>query len=471
MSIKAWIISLICIISLPILAWFAGPVVAQEIAYQLEKGKNKAIREDIGVISQADSQSVLFNKVAEATKPAVVVVRVRKFANGRYKYSQASGVIVDAQRGHIITNYHVVAKADMVDVILHDQRIFRAQWFRGDKKTDLAVLKITADRLIACPFADSDAVKVGDCVLAVGAPLDLPQTITSGIISAKGRSTNPLMYQNYLQTDAAINRGNSGGPLLDTKGRVIGINTAIVSNSGMNGGIGMAIPANMVQNVLRQLINYGSVIRGYLGINYQPVSERMKEVYSLGDNTGAMITNVVIKSPASKAGLRAHDFLLSIDGREIKNTAELKNLIAMQTPGKQIKLTFIRDGRVLETHAIVGCLAEKNTGEDVCLTDFATQRERKIGLRVKTLTPDFGFPDHVKGVYVAGILRDGAAAYATPRPVEIGSVITHVGKRSVKNIQEFNRLISREIKELGGARLSLVSPRGIKYIVFVQAYR
>jgi len=259
----------------------AGPMLVERIAYAAEKGSNQAVREELRQLSEREQISRLFRTVAKAVKPAVVEVHVRKREAApsidmdeflrrffgeqvpprdsrpereRYRILRGlgSGVIVDAKNGYILTNHHVVAEADEVDVVLADGKKLDAEIVGGDWQTDLAVVKVESDGLIDAPLGDSDKMEVGDWVLAIGSPEKLPQTVTAGIISAKGRKTGGRPYENFLQTDAAINHGNSGGPLVNMRGEVIGINAAIVSRTGVNEGIGLAIPSNMAVDLQRQ---------------------------------------------------------------------------------------------------------------------------------------------------------------------------------------------------------------------------
>lgn len=294
---RAWIPTTV-MLGLVIGAVLLGPFLAGRITYAVEVAKQEATRQELAELSKHDRLSSLFRAVSKVVKPAVVEVRTMKKIEGRYldpfrffedgdlpfrfrfrrpqrrspqrrsipQRGLGSGVIVDAANGYILTNNHVVGGVDKVEVILADGRKFDAQWVRTDPDTDLAVVKIAADRLVEAPLGDSDQTKVGDWVLAIGSPRGLPQTVTAGIISAKGRRTriDGRMYQDFIQTDAAINRGNSGGPLVNMAGEVIGLNNSIISSSGGNEGIGFAIPSNMIKQIMNQLIDTGEVVRGWL---------------------------------------------------------------------------------------------------------------------------------------------------------------------------------------------------------------
>jgi serine protease Do len=219
------------------------------------------------------------------------------------------------------------------------------QWSRIKTATDVAVIKIKPERLIDAPLGDSDRTDIGDCVLAIGAPEGLSQTVTASIISAKGRTTGRRGYENFFQTDAAINHGNSGGPLLNTKGEVIGINTAIISKTGVNEGIGLAIPSNMVENVMKQLIDNGEVVRGYIGVHIQEVDEKLAKSFDLPNANGVLIAGVAPDGPAREAGIRTGDFVVNVGEKRTKNVNELRNCVASLAPGESVKVNLYREGK------------------------------------------------------------------------------------------------------------------------------
>ncbi|MBM0107660.1 Do family serine endopeptidase [Steroidobacter sp. S1-65] len=270
--------------------------------------------------------------------------------------SAGSGVIVDAKNGYIITNAHVIENADEITVTLLDDRQVKAEIVGRDKPSDVAVLKVPAKNLTEMPLADSSKAEVGDFVLAIGNPFALNHTVTSGIISALGRSdNNPESYQDFIQTDAPINPGNSGGALVDLKGQLVGINTAIFSGSGGNIGIGFAIPSNMVKAVMSQLVQYGEVKRGMLGVqlsnNFTP---GIAENLGLENARGALVSQVIEGSPADKAGIKAGDVITSINGRNVANAGELRNTIGLLRIGEKVELGLIRDGKPRRVSAVIG---------------------------------------------------------------------------------------------------------------------
>jgi Do/DeqQ family serine protease len=243
----------------------------------------------------------------------------------RKTQSLGSGVIVDAERGLILTNAHVIANADQITVKLGDGRSYEAELVGTDAETDIGVVKITAERLTDVPMADSSQLRVGDSVVAIGNPFGLTQTVTSGIVSALGRSGLGIEgYEDFIQADAAINPGNSGGALVDLKGRLVGINTAIFSGSGGDIGIGFAIPINMARQVMEQLVKHGKVRRGYLGIQLQDLDAELAEAFDIEARQGAVIANVLAGTPAQKAGLQAGDVIVSVNGRPVRSASDLK---------------------------------------------------------------------------------------------------------------------------------------------------
>jgi serine protease Do/serine protease DegQ len=264
----------------------------------------------------------------------------------RERMGVGSGVIVDARRGYIVTNHHVIDGADVITVTLRDRRRFKARVVGTDPEADVAVLQIEAKGLHAIPLGDSDTLRVGDFVVAIGSPFGLGQTVTYGIVSALGRSGLGIEgYENFIQTDASINPGNSGGPLLTTDGVLVGINAAIVGPSGGNIGIGFAIPSNMVKAIMEQLVRHGEVRRGYLGVMIQDLTPELAQAFGLQRREGAVIARVFPGSPAEKAGIRPGDVVVRADGHPIRDGASLRNAIGLVRAGESMRLEVLRDGR------------------------------------------------------------------------------------------------------------------------------
>jgi Do/DeqQ family serine protease len=273
----------------------------------------------------------------------------RRFFNApkqRERLTQAtgSGVIVDAAQGFVLTNNHVVANADAIEVTTKDNRRFAAKLVGRDEDTDIAVLKIDGGNLKAVPLGDSDRLQVGDFVVAIGNPFGLGQTVTSGIVSALGRSLGIEGYEDFIQTDASINPGNSGGPLVDLRGRLVGINTAILAPGGGNIGIGFAVPINMARNAMEQIIRYGAVKRGRIGVTIQDLTPEIAASLGSRRNAGAVISVVEARSPAERAGLRSGDIIVAVDGAPVRGASQLRNRIGLAAINDQVALTVERGG-------------------------------------------------------------------------------------------------------------------------------
>jgi Do/DeqQ family serine protease len=280
----------------------------------------------------------------------------------RETQATGSGVIVDAAQGYVLTNSHVTENGNSIEVTTKDNRHFRAKLIGRDPETDIAVLQISASNLTAVPMGDSDRLQVGDFVLAVGNPFGLGQTVTSGIVSALGRSPGIEGYEDFIQTDASINPGNSGGPLVDLQGRIIGINTAIVAPSGGNVGIGFAVPINMARQVMEQLISGGEIKRGHIGVQIQDLTPDIAQGLGTAHTQGAVIARVEPGSPAERAGLRTNDLVVAVNGTPIRNSAELHNRVGLSRVGEAVDLTIVRGG------------SERTVA--VRVDQFAAQRQR-----------------------------------------------------------------------------------------------
>ncbi|MGH6927120.1 MAG: trypsin-like peptidase domain-containing protein [Dongiaceae bacterium] len=291
----------------------------------------------------ADGQIPSLAPLVKAVTPSVVNIAV----SGR-KGSDAevagSGVIVDARAGYVLTNQHVVARAEKIVVTLKDNRAFDATLVGGDPDTDIALLKIDARDLTALPIGDADRLEVGDFVLAIGNPFGLGQTVTSGIVSALGRSGLGIeSYENFIQTDASINPGNSGGALVDLRGELVGINTAIFTPGGGNIGIGFAVPIDMAQSVMQQLVAHGEVRRGRLGVQVKDLTPDLGESLGITARQGAVVDFVDVLSPAQKAGIAIGDVILSVDGAPVRGAADLRNHIGLTPVGQQVRLVLLRN--------------------------------------------------------------------------------------------------------------------------------
>ncbi|MEZ8690970.1 Do family serine endopeptidase [Vibrio splendidus] len=343
-----------------------------------------------------------------------------------------SGVIIDAKKGHIVTNYHVINGADDIKVKLHDGREYDAELIGGDQMSDIALLKLeTAKNLTQIKVADSDKLRVGDFSVAIGNPFGLGQTVTSGIVSALGRSgLNLENFENFIQTDAAINSGNSGGALVNLNGELIGINTAILGPNGGNVGIGFAIPSNMMKNLTEQILDFGEVKRGMLGVQGGEVTSELAEALGYESSKGAFVSQIVPDSAADKAGLKAGDVIVSINGKRIDTFSELRAKVATLGAGKQIELGVVRDG--------------KNMTFDVTLgesTNSKTQAEKlHEGLAGAELTNTTD-SDSTTGVKVSSVAQGSPAeAYQLLKD----DIIIGVNRQPIKNLAEFRKILEKQ---------------------------
>jgi serine protease Do len=361
-----------------------------------------------------------------------------------------SGVIVSPD-GYILTNYHVVGHADKIRVTLMDKREFTARVIGTDPKTDLALIKINAgEPLPYASLGDSTKVEVGDWVVAIGNPFGFNLTVTAGIVSAKGRALGGN-YDNFIQTDASINPGNSGGPLFNTAGQVIGINTAIYSNTGNNAGIGFAIPVDLAKSVMEQLKEHGRVIRGWLGVTIQTVTPDLARSFGLSQPTGALVADVNQDSPAQKGGLERGDIIVKFDGQVVQDEHKLPEMVAESPIGKMVPLEVIRNGKHLTLHVRI---AEQHEPE-VALEQSSEHPAAKWGLAVQTLTPqiaqELGLEEQ-RGVVVSGVLPDSAAADAG---LQTGDVILRMDHEKVNSAGKFAAM-ARQAEKNGNSALLLV---------------
>lgn len=370
------------------------------------------------------------------------------------RQSVGSGVIIDAEKGYVFTNHHVVADADEISVTLTDRRTIRAELVGSDQGTDVALLKIDADDLTALPLADSDKLEVGDFVLAIGDPFGLGQTVTSGIVSALGRSgINAEGYEDFIQTDASINPGNSGGALVDLDGRLVGINTAIISPAGGNVGIGFAIPANMASAVMRQLVEFGEVRRGRLGVFIQTVTPDLAKALGLDVNEGAIVTQVESGSVGERAGLQAGDVIVQFRDEPVTSAGDLRNKIGLSPVGTRVPLSILRDGRRQEISASIEA-AEGTAAEPGNRTTDVLD-----GAQFRDLTPQDRQNGDLRGAVVAGITP---GSRAERQGLQVGDVVVSVNRRPVTSAAELAAAVrgaqgSMALEVVrGGARIYLL---------------
>ena len=410
--------------------------------------------------------SKTFADVAEKVNPAVVTISTDKVIKmdrfNQYPFNQffgwdrgpeqqqeyrtralGSGVIVDASKGYIITNNHVVEDMDKISVKLMDKRIFEATIVGSDPKSDLAVLQIEADDLIQVDIGNSDKLRVGEWVIAIGSPFtdNLSHTVTAGIISAMGRSDiiSRENYEDFIQIDAAINPGNSGGALVDLNGELIGINTAIATGGyeRANRGVGVAIPTNMVYKVMNDLIDKGYVVRGWLGVAIQEIDDSYAKALGLDTRDGALISNVANSSPADNAGLITGDVILEFNDVSINNSSHLKNVVSSSEPGKRYKVDIIRDGRRKSIYVKLGELPNEPQ-----MAFMPNDKSSTLGITVQDLNSSlrkhYNLSQDDDGVVVTEMDNDSEAYRSGIRE---GDIIIRVGTNNVRNSNDFKDLI------------------------------
>ena len=382
------------------------------------------------------------------------------FSEKPRKYKQSglgSGVIV-RKEGFILTNNHVIKDADEIKVTLHDKREFKGKVIGTDQKTDLAVIRVEADDLPEIRLGDSDELKVGETVLAIGNPFGLNATVTSGIVSAKGRANVGIAdYEDFIQTDAPINPGNSGGALVNIRGELIGINTAIFSTTGGYQGIGFAIPSNMAKVVMENLIEKGKVVRGWLGVTIQTLTPELAEQFNLHDTKGVLVGDVSDGGPAEKAGIQRGDVIAEYNGEKVDNVSTLRNVVAETPPDKEIGITIIRD--------------EKRQTIRVMISEMPSDMEQLAGtfdnvlqgVHVKNITPSargsLTIPERIQGVIVTDIDADSPAR----RVLAKNDIIIEINKKKITNSDDYRNVASR-IKSAQDVLILLYRKGSVLYI-------
>lgn len=408
-----------------------------------------------------EQTSKAFTQIAKTAMPATVFIKAtisqngmgmpydpyqeeffRRFFGGTPQQPQGpqmsggSGFLISSD-GYVVTNNHVIQDASCITVVLNDGREFAAAVTGTDPRTDLAVLKIDARDLPCLSFGDSEALEIGEWVVAIGTPFALEASLTVGVVSAKGRQDLGITsIEDFIQTDAAINPGNSGGPLLNLQSQVIGVNTAIMSRSGGYMGIGFAIPSHMAKQVVEQIIQNGSVKRAYLGIYMQPIDKDLAEALNLPTTEGILVSEVIQGSPADAAGLKQGDVIVSYNGKAAKSPAKLRSDIALMPPGTPLKLAVLRQGKNLTLTVPLGTMSDS---EVVC-AEFT----QKLGIEVENLTPELasklGYGPDIQGVVISKVKQGSPAAMAGLRPYFLitGVAVNWNDQRPIHNTGEFN---------------------------------
>ncbi|MBF0229088.1 MAG: DegQ family serine endoprotease [Desulfamplus sp.] len=369
--------------------------------------------------------------------------------------SLGSGFIVSPE-GYIVTNNHVIEGADSISVKMYDNKEYSAKLVGRDPKTDLALIKIDAKGLTSLKLGNSSDLKVGTWVVAIGSPFGLEQTVTAGIVSAKGRILGSGPYDDFIQTDASINPGNSGGPLLNLEGEVIGINTAIVQ-SGQ--GIGFAIPSDLARGIVEQLKSSGEVTRGWLGVAIQDITKELAEYYGITNREGALVGTVYKDHPADKAGIKAGDMIIKVNDNPVKSSRDLSSSIAGHAVGEKVDITFIRDGQV---KTVKVTLTKRNDSEQFEQSLSQSQSENgqfdELGMNLSVINDEiasrFGYDPRARGLVVIDIEPDSKAAVSG---IRVGDVLREVNHRPVDNINQYNSILKQTQK---GASLQLLFIRG-----------
>ena len=453
-------------------------------AYEIKQAP--AISKRINPVSEPNSVYSYHDVIAAATQAVVNISTQKKIATNlnpmfsdpffqqffgdmynqipkdRVERSLGSGVIISSD-GYIITNDHVIDGADKIIVTIpNDPNEYTATLVGSDKEGDIAVIRISKNNLPFIKFGDSADVKIGDIVFAIGNPFGVGESVTQGIVSATNKNIQVNTYENFIQTDASINPGNSGGALVDSRGALIGMNTAILSRSGGNHGIGFAIPANMVREVADSLVKSGKITRGYLGVGTQDISQDLRNNY--GEQKGAVVISIDPKSPAKNAGLLVWDLITAVDGKPIKNAADLRNRIGSIKPNQKITLTILRDGKTQNISITLAERKDAKATQDEKLPESATESSALKGMRIEPLSPQirqrYSIPNDIQGVIVTNIVENSKAQEAG---FAQGDIISQVEEIAIKDTSDFARALNKYKDK--NKRFLVYSSEGVKTIV------
>lgn len=456
------------------------------VGYAYEIKQAPAISKRINPASEPNSVYSYHDVIAAATQAVVNISTQKKIATNlnpmfsdpffqqffgdmynqipkdRVERSLGSGVIISSD-GYIITNDHVIDGADKIVVTIpNDPNEYTATLVGSDKEGDIAVIRISKNNLPFIKFGDSADVKIGDIVFAIGNPFGVGESVTQGIVSATNKNIQVNTYENFIQTDASINPGNSGGALVDSRGALIGMNTAILSRSGGNHGIGFAIPANMVREVADALVKSGKITRGYLGVGTQDISQDLRNNY--GEQKGAVVISIDPKSPAKNAGLLVWDLITAVDGKPVKNAADLRNRIGSIKPNQKITLTILRDGKTQNISITLAERKDAKATQDEKLPESATESSALKGMRIEPLTPQirqrYSIPNDIQGVIVTNIVENSKAQEAG---FTQGDIIAQVEEIAIKDTSDFARALNKYKDK--NKRFLVYSSQGVKTIV------
>ncbi|MCL4137326.1 UNVERIFIED_CONTAM: hypothetical protein GTU68_059539 [Idotea baltica] len=373
-----------------------------------------------------------------------------------------TGFVVD-DKGHIVTNNHVINGANDITVELHDGRKIKAKVIGTDPRTDIAVLKVDSKDLTPAKFGNSDDLKIGEWVVASGNPFGLNNTITAGIVSAKGRSiSSGVQYEDYIQTDAAINPGNSGGPLLNLNGEVIGINTAIFSRSGGHMGIGFAIPSKIAKDVITSLVEDGKVVRGWLGVLIQNLDENLAKSFNYEGTQGALVGDVTEDSPASKAKVKSGDIITEFDNQKVRDVNHLRNIVAATKPNSKVSIKIFRNGEYKELSLVLAEL----TDDKIKIEKSVDSSFDEIGLTVQNLSTEMKSSMGLRTTGSVIVTNVAPYSFAHDSGIQVKDIILSVNSNEVKSAKDFEKLI-KESNLDEGIRLSLESD-GLKRFVFLK---
>lgn len=479
---------ILIVILLAFLFGFAAREVYQNLNFFKPEGgiaeDGKVLKEEGFQIAQKLSEAI--SLVVERSAPAVVYIETERVVQGtpgfhpfdlfgdeffrrffsppRFRERGAGSGFIISKDGYIVTNNHVIEKAQKITVKLLDGRVFQGKVVGTDPFSDVALIKVDANNLPTLPLGNSDVIRVGEWVIAIGNPFGLTHTVTVGVVSARGRSGIGITdIEDFIQTDAAINPGNSGGPLLNIKGEVIGMNTAIFTRSGGYMGIGFAIPINIVKTVVEQLKTKGKVERGWLGVVIQDLSPDLAKELGVKVTEGVLVTEVVPNSPAAKAGLKEKDVIVKVNGKPVRNASELRSQILILKPGTEVELEIIRNG---EKKIVKTTIEAPKRG---ILTSKAELQElqdllEEFGIIIADLTPEnakrFGIPSKIKGVLIVEVIPDTPADFVGLHP---GMVIEEIFGKKIKNSLEFFETL-KNYKDRKSLLLGIRTQRGKVYV-------